>query len=163
LNINKSNYIIFHPYQKRPDYVVDLKIFDIHSKTYVSLERKNHIKYLGILIDCNLSCKCHIGYIASKVSRLIGIIAKLRYFVPVNTLINIYKSLILPHLTYGIVLWGQATKCHIDKILKLQKRAIRLIYSAQYRSHAIPFFQSASILPINLPYIKSISILMYDI
>ena len=161
LNIDKSNYIIFHPYQKRPDYVVDLKIYDIHSKMYVSLERKNNIKYLGILIDCNLSWKYHIGYIASKVSRLIGIIAKLRFFVPVNTLINIYKSLILPHLTYGIVLWGQAAKCHIDKILKLQKRAIRLIYSAHYRSHAIPLFQSASILPINLLYIKSI--LMYDI
>ena len=163
LNIDKSNYIIFHPYQKRPDYVVDLKIYDIHSKMYVSLERKNNIKYLGILINCNLSWKYHIGYIASKVSRLIGIIAKLRFFVPVNTLINIYKSLILPHLTYGIVLWGQAAKCHIDKILKLQKRAIRLIYSAHYRSHGIPLFQSASILPINLLYIKSISILMYDI
>jgi hypothetical protein len=60
-------------------------------------------------------------------------------------------------------LWGQAEKCHIDKILKLQKRAIRLIYSAHYRSHAIPLFQSGSILPINLLYIKSISILMYDI
>ena len=163
LNIDKSNYIIFHPCQKRPDYVVDLKIYDIHSKMYVSLERKNNIKYLGILIDCNLSWKYHIGYIASKVSRLIGIIAKLRFFVPVNTLINIYKSLILPHLTHGIVLWGQAAKCHIDKILKLQKRAIRLIYSAYYRPHAIPLFQSASILPINLLYIKSISILMYDI
>jgi hypothetical protein len=72
----------------------------------------------------NISWKWHIGYIVSKVSRLIGIIAKLRSFVPVNGLINIYKSLILPHLTYGIVLWGQAAKCHIDKILKLQKRAI---------------------------------------
>ena len=45
-NIKKSNFVIFHPYQKRLDYQIDLKIFDYHSKRHISLERKEYVKYL---------------------------------------------------------------------------------------------------------------------
>jgi hypothetical protein len=165
LNIKKSNFIIFHSYQKRPDYAVDLKMYDAQSNTFVSLATKNYIKYLGVLMDSKLTWKFHIGYIASNLSRRIGIIARLRHFVPVSTLISNYKSLMLPYLTYGTVVWGRAAECYIDKILKLQKRARRLIYSAHYLSHAIPYFQSANVLPIaiKLLYYKSVSILMHDV
>ena len=93
----------------------------------------------------------------------VGIISKLRHFVPRNTLINIYKSLILPHISYGIAVWGQAAKVHRYKILKLQKRVLRLIYFGDYTSHAIPFFYSSNILPVEMLYFKSVSILMHDV
>ena len=44
--------------------------------SYTSLERKSFVKYLGMLIDENLSWKHHILYIASKISTLIDIIAR---------------------------------------------------------------------------------------
>ena len=50
---------------------------------------------------------------------IIGIISKLKHFVPTNTLLNIYRSHMFPHITYGIVVLGQAAKVHLDKILKL--------------------------------------------
>ena len=114
-------------------------------------------------MDSNLTWKYHIEYIASNLSKRIGIISRLRHFVPVSTLICIYNSLMLPYLTYGVIVWGHAAKCHIERILKLQKRALRLIYSAHYLSHAIPYFHQANILPINLLYLKSVSLLMYDV
>ena len=43
-------------------------------------------------------------------------------------------------MTYGIVVLGYAAKVHKDKILKLQKRALRLTYFGNYTSHAIPIF-----------------------
>ena len=150
------------PQIKRPDYAVDLKMYDAQSNTFVSLAPKNYIKYLGVLMDSNLTWKYHIGYIASSLSKQIGIIARLHHFVPVSTL-SIYKSLMLPYLTYGIVAWGHAGKCNIEQILKLQKRALCLIHSAHYLSHAIPYFHSANVLPINMLYFKSVSILMYDV
>ena len=140
LNIKKTSSTIFHPYQKRLEYEVKLKIFCGLSNTYISLKRENYVKYLGVIIDSNLSWKYHISHIASKISRMIGIIAKLRHFVPISTLHNIYRSLILPYISYGIVVWGQAAKTHLNKILKLQKRALRLINFGQYASHTIPFF-----------------------
>ena len=128
LNIKKSNYVIFRPRQKNVKYEVNLKIFNHHTNSYTSLERKSYVKYLGVLIDENLSRKHHILYIASKISTSIGIIARLRHFVPLNTLQHIYRSLIQPYLLYGITAWGRADKIRRNKILCLQKRALRLMF-----------------------------------
>ena len=64
---------------------------------------------------------------------------------PRTTLLNIYQSLILPHLTYGLAAWGQAAKTHLKKILVLQKRALRLMYFSEPRAHAVPLFISSKI------------------
>ena len=77
LNVKKSHFVIFHPYQRKLNYLlVDLKMFDNDSKTFISLEHKNYVKYLGILIDSNLVWKNHINRIASKISKTIGTISK---------------------------------------------------------------------------------------
>ena len=123
LNTKKNNFVIFHPYQKSVDYLPQLKIFDTDTNQYVSLEMKNYVKYLGILIDKNLSWKIHIDNVATKLSKTVGLIAKLRHFVPQHTLLNIYRALILPYLSYGLIVWGQASKTHLTKILLLQKKS----------------------------------------
>ena len=144
-------------------YEVNLKIFNHHTNSYTSLERKSYVKYLGVLIDENLSWKHHILHIASKISTSIGIIARLRHFVPLNTLQHIYSSLIQPYLLYGITAWGRADKIHRNKILCLQKRALRLMFFGDYKAHAVPFFISSSLLPLDLLYFKSVAVLMYDV
>ena len=50
-------------------------------------------------------------------SKTVGLIAKLRHFVPQHTLLNIYRALILPYLSYGLIVWGQASKTHLTKNL----------------------------------------------
>ena len=65
LNINKSNFVIFRPRQKKLNCEVNLKVFNY----YISLKRKNYVKYLGVLIDENLSWKYHIVHLASKISK----------------------------------------------------------------------------------------------
>ena len=120
LNIKKSNFIIFYPlYQKKTDYQVNLRIFDNDSQTFLPLEQKSYVKYLGLLIDSNLSWKSHIGHITSKISKTVGIIARLRYYVPTSVLLTIYQSLIFPYLSYGIVAWGHAAQTYINQILLL--------------------------------------------
>ena len=151
LNIKKSNFVIFHQYQKRLNYQVNLKIFYHNTNSYISLECKDYVKYLGVLIDSNLTWKYHISHVASKVSKTIGIIARLRHFIPMNALLNIYRSLVFPYLSYGLVAWGQAAQTHLNKIFILQKCALRLMHYAQYRSHAtIPFFVASNIIPLNV-------------
>ena len=147
LNTKKTNFVIFHPYQKSVDYLPQLKIFDTDTNQYVSLEMKNYVKYLGILIDKNLSWKIHIDNVAAKLSKTVGLIAKLRHFVPQHTLLNIYRALILPYLSYGLIVWGQASKTNLTKILLLQEKVIRFILSANRKVHAIPLFIDANILP----------------
>ena len=92
-----------------------------------------------------------------------GIISRLRHFVPTDTLLSIYQSLIQPYITYGIAVWGQAAPTNLDKLLILQKRALRLIHFAPYRSHAIPLFNHYNILPLNFQYCKSVCTIMHDV
>ena len=94
LNIKKSNFVIFRPTQKILNYQVNLKVFDHRTNSHISLERKKFIKYLGVLIDENLSWSYDIAHVASKISKSIGIISRIRHFVPLSTLHHIYRSLI---------------------------------------------------------------------
>ena len=111
LTLNKkkkqTNFVIFCPIKTRLTYQPKIIIFDNEQNKNVALERKEFVKYLGILIDRNLSWKHHVDYVALKVSRVIGLIDKLRYLVPTHTLLTIYRSFIAPYLTYGLVAWGQ--------------------------------------------------------
>ena len=101
--------------------------------------------------------------LALKISKTIGIISRLRHFVPTNTLLNIYRSLVFPYLQFGIALWGQAANIHMDKLLKLQKRVLRLTYFTDYKAHAVPLFIHSNNLPVNMIFIKSIMDIMHDV
>ena len=78
MKIKESNYVIFRPYQKKLNYDPQVYVFDNESNKKVTLELKNSIKYLGLLIDENLSWKTHIHSVANKISKAIGLIARLR-------------------------------------------------------------------------------------
>ena len=76
--------------------------------------------------------------IITNISKTIGMIAKLRHFVPTSVLTNSYKFLILPYLTYGFLAWGNASKNYLNKMFVLQKRILRLIYFVDRKQNAIP-------------------------
>ena len=163
LNTKKSNYVIFLNYKKKLPYQPTINIYDNDKVSYSTLECKDHVKYLGILIDKNLNWKVHIDLIALKISKAIGIIAKLRHFVPFSILVKLYQSLISPYLMYGISSWGQASQSNLEKLLLLQKRALRLMNFSTKSEHAIPYFIKLNILPVHFLYVESVSCLMYDI
>ena len=110
-----------------------------------------------------MSWKYHIDNVALKISRIIGVIVRLRHLVPFTTLLSIYRSLILPYFSYGLAAWGQAAKCHLQKILVLQKRVLRLMYFSGPRAHAVHLFTSSKILPLNMLYMETISSIMFDV
>ena len=121
LNVSKTNFIIFHPYNKPLKQHITLKI---NNK---AIMEKYNIKYFGVIMDSHLTWKKHILTVSKKLSRCIGIMCKLRQFMNTNMLKNIYYSLLYSHLVYAIQVWGSACSSEINKILVLQKRAIRII------------------------------------
>jgi hypothetical protein len=79
----------------------------------VSLEGKDHIKYLGVMIDDTISWKYHIPYICSRVSRGIGIFSKLRHYLSITQLKQLYYNIICPHISYAITAWGSTCKSNL--------------------------------------------------
>ena len=163
INAKTSNFIIFRPRQKRIDHQTCIRIPDNNNNGFVLLECKDYVKFLGVLIDKNLTWKPHIDHIASKISKIVGILARIRHHVPFNILLQIYRSLIFPYTLYGIPVWGQAAQRDLEKILILQKRALRLIFFLNHRTHAIPLFLTSNILPVNMLYFETVSAIMHDV
>ena len=94
---------------------------------------------MGVLIDSKLSWKHHVSKISNTISRSLGIMYKLQPFLPLKIMKNVYYSLIYSHLVYGIEVWGSACKTELNKLLVLQKRAMRLLtYNDQYPVIPVP-------------------------
>ena len=126
------------------------------------LEHKEDVKYLGLLIDKNLSWRNQIDSLILKISKTVGMIAKLRHFVPQNIPLHIYQS---PSLyLYGLTAWGMASKTALNRILLLHKRCLRFIFFfSESRARAIPIFLDTRVLPVHFLYYKAVCCLMHDV
>ena len=60
-------------------------------------------------------------------------------------------------MSYGLAAWGQAAKTHLQKLLVLQKHALRLMYFSEPRAHPVPLLITTNILPINMLYVEIVS------
>ena len=69
----------------------------------------------------------HISGVCSKLGRGLYLIRKLRSILNTNELIIVYKTLIQPHIDYGITIYGYAPSTYIQRVQRLQNRLIRLI------------------------------------
>jgi hypothetical protein len=63
--------------------------------------------------------------------------------------VTLYYSLIYPHLNYYNIIWGSASASHINELVLLQKRAIRIVSKLNYLSHSNPLFKDLSILKMS--------------
>ena len=86
---------------------------------------------------------------------------KLKHFVPEKILYSLYCTLVMPYINYGILIWGNTCKTYLDKILKLQKWAIRTVTNSYYRSHTGPLFSKHNVLNVNDTFKLHLGIFMY--
>ena len=104
------------------------------------INHKTNVKYLGVVIDEKMSWKNHVNYLCSKLAKGCWAISKLRKYVDLHTSRILYYSLIYPHLQYCISSWGRATKSVLKPLSIIQKRVLRLITKAPYRTPSAPLF-----------------------
>ena len=96
LNVDKSKLLIFESKQKKFDNN------DISIKLNgCKLVPTDHVKYLGLQLDKNLSWNFQVKQLSKKLSGSNGILCKLRHFVPEKTLISVYYSIFYSHLSHG--------------------------------------------------------------
>ena len=79
-------------------------------------------------IDRHLHWRPQIKHINNKLAKNRGIITKLRYYVNLHTMKQLYYSFIYPYLTYAITSWGSACKTRLNRIRTRQNKCIRSIF-----------------------------------
>ena len=156
LNIQKTNFIVFHTLQRKLDYDIQLTINNqLLNKVY-------NVKYLGVMVDCHLNWKAQVMDISKKMRRNTGAISKIRNYVNIDILVNLYYSLIYPFLTNALIVWGNTYKSTIDPIFILQKKVIRLITFSGYFEHTNSLFATLKILKVHDLAFYQTDLFMYD-
>ena len=158
LSVNKNKtYLILHTYCKMNK---DLLRVSLNNHT---LECAEEGLFLGVVIDKKLNYRSHIDYIAAKVSKSIGIIFKLKSLeISKKILKQVYFSIVHSHLNYNICSYAGTYDTHMNRLLILQKRAIRIINDESYLAHTNSLFFSNRILKIHDMYKLNVGLYMYD-
>ena len=136
VNVDKTKSMLFH--KRRPvtpiQFSMNNRIIDV----------VQYLNYLGIMLDADMSWKTHVAMVRNKLSRINGILHRLKYIYPQSILITLYKSLFVPHINYGSLLWGHAGGA-LDKI---QKKAVRTITYSNYIAHSEPLLKELNLLKV---------------
>lgn len=155
LNTKKTKYVLFRPRNKA-----------IASEPTITfegqkIERVTAHKFLGVLFQEHLDWSLHTNHVRTKISRSTGIICKLRQLLPLWLKKQLYYSIVHSHLHYCLLVWGNTTKANTDKILILQKKAIRLISGVSFRHHTAPLFKEHNILTVTNVMKQKLAMLIY--
>ena len=109
----------------------------------------DHIKYLGVYLDETLSGFAHHEILSKKLHIANSMLARCRDYLPIKELKSIYFAVFSSHLSYACQIWGLADTKYTDKIVKIQKNAVRIMTRAGFNAHTSPLFKSMEILKIH--------------
>lgn len=142
LNVGKTNFVVFRKRRQN----VDMGGLSRLTFDNTHIERQSTVKFLGILINEFLDWEEHISQLCMKLSTAVYMLNSLRYSLPTTALKTIYYALFYSHFIYGILLWGFSPHNRLDKIIKIQKRALRIISNSHYIAHTSEIAFSLNIL-----------------
>ena len=130
--------MIFHMPQKK----VQLPLLQTAES---NIEYVDNFNFLGITINKHLNWTNHVDALAFKISKTIGVLSSLKHILSINILRTIDNSLIVCHLNYGVLVLETQSNLN-NKIVKLQKRAVRIITFSNYLAHSEPIFKKLYLL-----------------
>ena len=141
LNIDKTKFILFGKNSQEQN-AIHLKI------NGVNIDRVSLIRFLGVIIQENLKWTEHINNIANKIAKVNSVLYRMKYILPEKVKLQIYNALVIPHLTYGIVAWGDTSRSLLKRLFILQKKCLRTVANAKYNSHTDPLFKKYNVLKL---------------
>ena len=78
------------------------------------------LELLGVILDLKLNFTDHISSMCKKASQRIGVLMQLRNLIPLNTKLVLFKTAILPYLTYCQLVWHYCKTSDSRMIERLQ-------------------------------------------
>ena len=57
-------------------------------------------------MDEGLSWSAHIGRVCNKTAQLLGVVGRAQNVLEKSTMLSLYNGLVLPHLQYCLMVWG---------------------------------------------------------
>lgn len=160
INLSKTKCMYIHsPYMKEPRESVTITghSYDCFHQNFLlcrctPLECVSSYKYLGMIVDCHMSWKLHIGELCAKLRLMLTKFYYLRNVVSRSTMRCLYYALVDSLLGYGLSCWGGIFKTHLEKVKRLHIRIIKQISSKKVittcKSDRQKLYKNNKVLPI---------------
>ena len=111
-----------------------------------SIKVVSSANYLRVFIDDKLNFQEHIKHLEKKISRSMGILSKLKNYLPKHTLFQLYYTLVHSHLLYGLIVWGNTYTIYLSKLITLQNKALRIVTGSRWYQNVLPLYQKFNLL-----------------
>ena len=145
INAQKSSALIISPKSNDKASYQNLTILFDGFKINLS----KSVKYLGVQIDDNLTFKTQINFLYSKLSRTLGVMFKVKHYLPKTYLLLLYNTLFHPHLICCIFAWSSTFCTYLNPLQTLQNKAIKLIEGLKHWQSSTPAYKKLKILKID--------------
>ena len=109
----------------------------------IETKRENSVKFLGVIIDENLTWKNHIEVVENKISKNIGVLYRASHLLDFKNLLKIYFS-----FSYANIAWASTFKTKLQGILKKQKHAARITFHANRFDYSRPLLKEMKALNV---------------
>ena len=147
LNTDKTNFMIIKPPRKAYKEKIRIKVHDME------ISETNNIKYLGVIFDNKLNFQNHFKYIETKLMSTINMLICSRQIFNYKAKMLIYNSKFRPYIDYcSLVFMDKLTGTQLQKLQKLQKKALRLIFNTRFNSHTRDLYIISKVTPIENLY-----------
>jgi hypothetical protein len=157
LNVDKSNsMVICNPQKRRLQTNCDLTI-EIGGQ---QLENVENTQILGINIDQNLKWSTHVHNMCMKLSRLLALLRRIRFYLTTDSKVLFYNSYVMPCFMYCITVWGNCSKTELNRLYMYQKRFIRIVLN-DYTTNINDLFNITNFLTVFEIIEYQTSILMF--
>jgi Reverse transcriptase (RNA-dependent DNA polymerase) len=113
---------------------------------------------LGLILDENLNWSEHIAKLSMKLCKITYALRIIRKNTDLKTAMVAYSGYFLSILSYGVIFYGSAPECYLNRVFKAQKRAIRTIFNLSARENCKPYFIENNILTLPCLYILEVYI-----
>ena len=155
INFDKSSYMFLSKNQLSEN-TTDIK-FNNNSIKY-----RKCVKFLGLHIDENLSWKNHITNLRNSLSHLVGVLFKVRYYIPLIHLKKIYYALFYSKIQYLISIWGSANMTILNPLNKLQNKVLKCIHKLPFLEPTINLYKPLGYLNLEDLYKAKICIFIHS-
>ena len=135
LNILKTDFMVIGSRQKIATLAGNISL----SVNGLTLQQVESTKCLRLTIDQFLTWRNHLQSVRQKVGCGIRILKRIRPFVGLEHLINVYRSIVEPYFTYCCIVWDSIGETLVDSLQKLQNRAARLLQVLHTRNIQLIF------------------------
>ena len=158
LKANHEKYQIMSigPKEYSKDKITSLNI----DEDQISIAR--YLKILGVNIDEIFNFNNHVTTVCRQSSQKVGVLLRLRKLIPESAKLQLYKSAIIPHLTYCHLVWYFCRASDKRKLKRIQERTLRAVFNTNSLTYQ-ELLDKAQLLSLNNRRLQDITILVYKI